>query len=53
MTKAPNPRTHSLFATDKRAREAQHRSVVAIWLALMGWIMGGIALAAEIVERFQ
>lgn len=43
----------SLPITDKRARSAERRSVAAIWLALMAWIMGGIALAAVVVERLS
>ena len=40
----------SLFATDKRARAAEARSTAAAWLALCAWVMGGVALAAQVVE---
>ncbi len=45
MTRSP----HSLFATDKRARDAERRSVSAIWLALLAWAMAGVALAGQVV----
>lgn len=51
VTKPRNNHGLSLFATDKRARDAHARSVAAVWLALLAWIMGGVALALAIVER--
>lgn len=40
----------SLPMTDRRAREAEHRSFHAIWLALIAFVTAGAALAAQVVE---
>lgn len=36
----------SLPRTDRIARMAERRSVAALWLAALAWLMGGCALAA-------
>lgn len=41
---------HSLFATDRRAREAQAKASHAVWIALAAWVMSGVTLAMEVMR---
>ncbi len=47
MTRSP----HSLFATDKRAREALSWAKAALWFAVGAWVVAGVALSAVVVAR--
>lgn len=49
MSKPRNSHGLSLFATDKRARDALASARHALWLALLAWIMAGTALAGCVV----